>query len=207
MLYLSKLRQFVLCLINYGSYNDPSPLKNQRIGGCEGNIIEVIILEIRFNINRMVQLVLVVQIKPYTYVPILIYNIYVYIPISSTDAPPPTFINCPQGEAVTYNLTPLTNSATVDLVIQARDINDQPTMISTIEGPVLPAEIGFEEVYRRGRDVVLQASDSNGVTARCAFTLKLVGKTVIQTLISQIEHIVYNMSSFSSSSSSRVHNT
>ena len=81
---------------------------------------------------------------------------------------------------MSFTLTPKTNKALVNLSIQARDATLQPAVITTIEGPELdlPGEVVFDEAYRRGQIIGLQASDTNGLTTECNFTLKLVGKLV-----------------------------
>ena len=98
------------------------------------------------------------------------------------DAPGPTFTNCPEGETKSFTLTSKTNKAFVDLNIQARDATSQPAVITTIEGPVLdlPGDVEYDEAYRRGQTIKLQASDANGLTAECSFTLKLIGKLTCQ---------------------------
>ncbi|XP_072037623.1 uncharacterized protein [Amphiura filiformis] len=93
-----------------------------------------------------------------------------------TEAPPPTFANCPDGEIRSYKLTQKTNMAFVDLSIQARDYTGQPAAITTIEGPVLdlPGNVVYEEAYRQGQVITLRASDANGITVDCSFTIKLI---------------------------------
>ncbi|XP_041464950.1 uncharacterized protein LOC121415706 isoform X1 [Lytechinus variegatus] len=88
----------------------------------------------------------------------------------------PFFINCPEGETLTYDLDEGTNVATLDMdPITATNFNQDDLEVVFIIGPDLNTitSLEFSEEYAEGQVVVAQAVDDQNGNRNCSFVIRL----------------------------------